>query len=161
MDPIVILAPDLGDLQQAAVSGLVGGKNTPPEASASFYRLKIGWILLLKSIKEDFEEVPDLLLEIAHKRPAGQVLLGFAALTGDDTQIKKLAQDKKMSKGCDLLLANPIDRNGQGFEVNANGGFLLGPKGLVETMPVTSKLALAHQLLNALIALKPNISQKN
>ena len=122
---------------------------------------KINKRSLLESIKENFEEVPDLLLEIANKRPAGQILLGFAALTGDDTQIKKLAQDKKMSKGCDLLLANPIDRNGQGFEVNANGGFLLGPKGLVEAMPVTSKLVLAHQLLNALIALKPNISQKN
>ena len=58
-------------------------------------------------------------------------------------------------------MANPIDRSGQGFDDNANGGFLLGPKESVQSIPVTSKLSLAHQLLDELMALKPNISENN
>ncbi len=115
---------------------------------------------LLASIENGFETVPDLLVEMDQKRPIGQVLLGFAAMTGDDRQIEEHGKAKRIRKGCDLLMANPIDREGQGFEVNTNGGFLIGPEDMVKTMPVMSKLALAHQLLNALIALKPNISQK-
>ncbi len=115
---------------------------------------------LLASLDNGFESVPDLLVEVVNRRPIGQVLLGFAALTGDDSHIEKLGKEKKHRKGCDLLLANPIDRNGQGFEEDANGGFLLGPEEMVIKIPVTSKLALAHQLLDALIEIKPNISKK-
>ena len=89
------------------------------------------------------------------------MILGFAALTGNDKEIKKLGKEKKLVKGCDLLMANPIDRAGQGLEESANGGFLLGPNEMVKSIPVTSKLDLAHQLLDALIGLKPNFSQKN
>jgi len=116
---------------------------------------------LLRSMEKNFEVVPDLLVEIVNRRLPGQIILGFAALTGDDVQIKELGREKKDRKGCDLLMANPIDRIGQGFDRNLNGGFLLGPNGSVKSIPVTSKLSLAHQLLDALIALKPNISQNN
>ena len=75
------------------------------------------------------------------------IMIGFAALTGDDKQIEQLGRDKMIRKGCDLLMANPIDRYGQGLGKDANGGFLLGPKGMVRAMPVVSKFALAHQLL--------------
>ncbi len=116
---------------------------------------------LLASMSSAFEAVPDLLGEMVQRRTNGQILLGFAALTGNDFELEKLGKEKKLRKGCDLLMANPIDRIGQGFEKNANGGFLLGPKGMVKSIPVTSKLDLAHQLLDALIALKPNISQNH
>ncbi len=114
---------------------------------------------LIASIGNTFEAVPDLLVEIVNRRYLGQVLLGFAALTGDDNEVKKLGEEKKLLKGCDLLMANPIDRAGQGLEENANGGFLFGPNEMIKSVPVTSKLDVAHQLLDALIALKPNISQ--
>jgi len=116
---------------------------------------------LIKSMEEGFEIVPDLLREITNKRIEGQKILGFAALTGNDAEIQKLGEEKRLHKGCDLLMANPIDRNGQGFEANTNGGFLLGPQGMVQSMPVTSKLALAHQLLTALVAHQNDNSQKN
>jgi len=118
---------------------------------------KISKEFLLKSLNNSFEVVPDLLVEIVSRRRIGQVFLGFAALTGDDVQIERLGTEKKLRKGCDLLMANPIDRIGQGFEENTNGGVLLGPNNMVRTIPITSKLDLAHQLLDALIALKPNI----
>ena len=104
----------------------------------------------LKSLEQDWEEVPDLLAELVLRRTTGQVLLGFAALAGDDAQIQALGEEKRLRKGCDLLMANPIDRPGQGFESNLNGGWLLAEGG-VRSLPVTSKLVLAHQLLDALL----------
>ena len=55
-------------------------------------------------------------------------------------------------------MVNPIDRPGQGFEVNANGGWLIGQEGIIAEFPVTTKLELAHKLLDALI--KVHISKR-
>ncbi len=115
----------------------------------------------LTSLSNGLEHVPDLLSRLVEDRPHNQILLGFAALTGDDNEILALGEAKKNHKGCDLLMANPIDRPGQGFEENTNGGFLLGPGDCVRTMPVTSKLALAHQLLDAILEIPTNISLKS
>ncbi len=113
---------------------------------------------LLSSLLNNLEVVPDLLKELVQNKKNNQLILGFTALAGNDAQIQKAAQDKKLQKECDLLMANPIDRDGQGFEENSNGGFLIGPKGVVKTFPVTSKLVLAHQLLDAIHRLQVNIS---
>ncbi len=114
---------------------------------------------LLVSITENLEKVPDLLAEFAREKAIGQKLLGFAALSGDDLNIQEVGAAKRLNKGCDLLFANPIDRPHQGFNSSSNGGFLLGPDGMTKSIPVTSKLDLAHQLLDALLALSPNISE--
>jgi phosphopantothenoylcysteine decarboxylase/phosphopantothenate--cysteine ligase len=84
------------------------------------------------------------------RRP-GQVALGFAALSGESSALLEQARSKRQAKGCDLLFANPVDRPGQGFGAVNNGGWLLLPKDRVEELPVTSKLRLAHQLLDSLI----------
>ena len=101
---------------------------------------------------DQLEAVPDLLAELSRRKPPGQRLLGFAALTGQDNDIVARAQDKCCLKGCDLLMANPIDRPDQGFGASANGGWLVSADGRVIAIPTTSKLALAHDLLNHLQA---------
>ena len=111
---------------------------------------------LLHSINDTFEVVPDLLSEIVARRSENQIILGFTALTGTDAEIQHLGKIKKASKGCDLLMANPIDRNNQGLESNSNGGWLLGPNANIKLMPVNSKLTLANQLLDELKALLGN-----
>lgn len=78
------------------------------------------------------------------------MVLGFSALTGDDTQLLERAETKRLAKGCDLMMVNPVDRDGQGFGDQPNGGWLLGD-GLCRELPVKAKLSLAHQLLDALI----------
>ncbi|CAI8253299.1 MAG: Coenzyme A biosynthesis bifunctional protein CoaBC [Prochlorococcus marinus str. MIT 9313] len=113
---------------------------------------------LLQSFSQGWEQVPDLLAELVLRRPVGQVLLGFAALTGNEAQIQQLGEEKRLRKGCDLLMANPIDRPGQGFEEDFNGGWLLSAGGSVRSLPVTSKLALAHQLLDAILEVQVVIS---
>ena len=102
----------------------------------------------------DLEIVPDLLSELTSSKSQNQIILGFAALTGTDQELLKLAEIKKTRKGCDLLMANPIDRPNQGFSENFNGGLLLGPNGLVKKMPVQTKFELANTLLDELLGLK-------
>jgi phosphopantothenoylcysteine decarboxylase / phosphopantothenate---cysteine ligase len=105
---------------------------------------------LLANLEGGWLEVPDLLVELAANRPAGQKLLGFAAQSG---QVLPQATAKFGRKGCDLLFANPIDQSGAGFGVPTNRGWLLGPGERQEEIARSSKLALAHRLLTALAAL--------
>jgi phosphopantothenoylcysteine decarboxylase/phosphopantothenate--cysteine ligase len=96
-----------------------------------------------------WEPVPDLLVELVARRPSGQRILGFAAHSGD---VLPQARVKFARKGCDLLFANPIDQAGAGFGVSTNCGWLLGPGDAVQTLPSAGKFAIAHQLLDALVA---------
>jgi phosphopantothenoylcysteine decarboxylase/phosphopantothenate--cysteine ligase len=63
------------------------------------------------------------------------------------------AERKRLEKGCDLMMVNPVDRVGQGFGDQPNGGWLLGG-GWSKELPVTDKLTLSHHLLDALIKAK-------
>ncbi len=105
---------------------------------------------LVESLQENFEIVPDLLKKLIERKQSNQVFLGFAALAGNDNEIQKLALAKKNHKGCDLLMANPIDRMNQGFESEFNGGWLLGPSDEIQNIQVNSKISIAHHLLDAL-----------
>ena len=116
---------------------------------------------LLNSLRKGLEIVPDLLAEAVQMRHKEQVFLGFSALTGTNSELLAIGEEKRRAKGCDLLFANPIDRAGQGFEENANGGFLLGPGSKAKPMQVSPKLVLAHQLLDEIRAVQENISQTN
>lgn len=93
-----------------------------------------------------WEVVPDLLQHLVAQRPVGQVVLGFAAHTGD---VLSQARAKLAQKGCDLLFANPIDVAGAGFAADTNTGWLLDSRGAVEAIGPGTKLAVAHRLLDA------------
>ena len=131
----IAMAAAVADLrrQDGGLTGCKPAKSALPDLMAT------GW-----------ETVPDLLRALAERRPAQQRLLGFAALTGADHELLERGERKRVSKGCDLMMVNPIDREGQGFGVDCNGGWLLA-KGGAEIMPVMPKLALAHRLLDALL----------
>jgi phosphopantothenoylcysteine decarboxylase/phosphopantothenate--cysteine ligase len=115
---------------------------------------KISKEFFLKSIFDDLEMTSDLLKNQTKKKLENQIFLGFAAETGSDNEIIEKGEKKRVSKGCDLLLANPIDRAGQGFDENFNSGFLLGPKKMVKNLSFSTKLAISHQLLDEIRNLK-------
>ena len=105
---------------------------------------------LSKVIASGWEEVPDLLKGLADRRPFGQRLIGFSALTGSDEELIALGERKRSAKGCDLLVVNPIDRPGQGFASDLNAGWLLG-EGWYREIPLMHKLMLANKLLDSLL----------
>ena len=115
---------------------------------------KISKEFFLKSIFDDLEMTSDLIKNQTKKKLDNQIFLGFAAETGSDNEIIEKGEKKRVSKGCDLLMANPIDRAGQGFDENFNSGFLLGPKKMVKKLSFSTKLAISHQLLDEIRNLK-------
>ena len=115
---------------------------------------KISKEFFLKSIFNDLEMTSDLIKNQTKKKLENQIFLGFAAETGSDNEIIEKGEKKRVSKGCDLLMANPIDRAGQGFDENFNSGFLLGPKKMVKKLSFSTKLAISHQLLDEIRNLK-------
>ena len=118
---------------------------------------KISKEFFLKSIFDDLEMTSDLIKNQTKKKLENQIFLGFAAETGSDNEIIEKGEKKRVSKGCDLLMANPIDRAGQGFDENFNSGFLLGPKKMVKNLSFSTKLAISHQLLDEIRNLKQRI----
>ena len=116
-------------------------KNNPSEQ-------KISKEFFLKSIVNDLEMTSDLIKNLTSKKLENQIFLGFAAETGSDNEIIEKGENKRVLKGCDLLMANPIDRDGQGFEQNFNSGFLLGPNDMVKNLSFSTKLSISHQLLD-------------
>ena len=115
---------------------------------------KISKEFFLKSIFDNLEMTSDLIKNQTNKKLENQIFLGFAAETGSDNEIIEKGKKKRVSKGCDLLMANPIDRAGQGFDENFNSGFLLGPKKMVKKLSFSTKLAISHQLLDEIRNLK-------
>ncbi len=89
---------------------------------------------------------PDVLGELAAARPRVQVLVGFAAETGDaDGSVLDHARTKLARKGCDLLVVNEVGEAGHptGFEGDENAGTVLGADGSRTPVPLGSKEALA------------------
>ena len=115
---------------------------------------KISKEFFIKSLFDDLEMTTDLIRNQTRKKLENQIFLGFAAETGSDNEIIEKGEKKRVLKGCDLLMANPIDRAGQGFDKNFNSGFLLGPKKMVKNLSFSTKLAISHQLLDEIRNLK-------
>jgi phosphopantothenoylcysteine decarboxylase/phosphopantothenate--cysteine ligase len=96
---------------------------------------------------------PDILREIGTDRArAGQVVVGFAAETGDDTgSVLDLARAKLARKGCDLLVVNDVS-GGAVFGSPDNEGVILAADGAVVEVPRGSKAALAHVIWDQVLA---------
>jgi phosphopantothenoylcysteine decarboxylase/phosphopantothenate--cysteine ligase len=109
----------------------------------------------VKLSKEDgipelvLEPTPDILAGLAANRPAGQLLVGFAAETHDAVE---RARRKLERKGVDLLVVNDVSAPGAGFDHDTNAVVILGADGSTTEIPLTSKDAVANAVLDSVIA---------
>jgi phosphopantothenoylcysteine decarboxylase/phosphopantothenate--cysteine ligase len=96
---------------------------------------------------------PDILREIGTDRArAGQVVVGFAAETGDATgSVLDLARAKLGRKGCDLLVVNDVS-GGAVFGSPDNEAVILAADGGVVEVARGSKTALAHVIWDQVLA---------
>ena len=92
------------------------------------------------------QPVPDILQALAGKKQPHQLLIGFAAQSGD---IEPPAWEKLTAKNLDAIIANPVDRPGAGFGSRTNQGIWLDRRGQKIPLPAAPKLTLAHQILDA------------
>ncbi len=98
---------------------------------------------------------PDVLTELVAARQPGQVVVGFAAETGDaDGSVLDHARAKLARKGCDLLAVNEVGGTGHptGFETEQNAAVILGADGSSYDVPLGSKEALADVVWDLVLA---------
>ena len=104
----------------------------------------------------ELEPTPDILSELGHTpgaRKSGGILVGFAAETQPDPfALAALAQEKRESKGADLIVANDVSSPDSGFEVPTNRALIAGPDGVTDVGLVTKK-ALAEALMDRIAKL--------
>jgi phosphopantothenoylcysteine decarboxylase/phosphopantothenate--cysteine ligase len=98
------------------------------------------------------EENPDVLVELVAARQPGQVLVGFAAETGDDNgSVLDHGRAKLARKGCDLLVVNAVGP-GKAFGQLENAGVILGADGTEIDVPLGPKSLLAAAVCDAIVA---------
>ncbi len=105
-------------------------------------------------LQSNIEMVPDILNQVSKFKKQNQVFVGFCAFTGPINKARDSINKKMINKGCDLLFANPIDIEGQGFGSSAeNEGWLFNKKNMELHIEKTSKIELANRLINEIISI--------
>jgi len=99
-------------------------------------------------------ENPDVLAGLAaHRARPGQVVVGFAAETGDEHgSVLDHGRAKALRKGADLLVVNRVD-DGRGFGTPDNEVTVLDAAGQVVAEATGSKDSVAHTVWDAVVAL--------
>lgn len=107
----------------------------------------------LQKIKKSADEMqialiknPDIIAGVA-ARPDRPFVVGFAAET---REIEQYALDKLTRKKLDLIAANDVAREGQGFNSDNNALTVFWPGGQQE-LPLASKTEVAHHLMNIIL----------
>lgn len=106
-----------------------------------------------RSLPENLPLAPvtDIVAELSKLKKTQQLLIGFAAQTGD---IITPAKEKLQRKKLDVIVANPIDKMDSGFGSNNNQAVFLDQKGIEKEIPPCSKLEMAHHLFDFIDILK-------
>jgi phosphopantothenoylcysteine decarboxylase/phosphopantothenate--cysteine ligase len=92
---------------------------------------------------------PDILVDLVKRRQQGQIVVGFAAETGDEHgDVLHHGRAKLTRKGCDLLVVNAVGTDVT-FEKPDNAGWLLGADGSETELVHGSKALLASRLWDA------------
>ncbi|HZG99421.1 MAG TPA: bifunctional phosphopantothenoylcysteine decarboxylase/phosphopantothenate--cysteine ligase CoaBC [Nocardioidaceae bacterium] len=96
---------------------------------------------------------PDVLAELVHRRTgAAPFIVGFAAETGDaDGDVVTHGHAKLARKGCDLLVVNDVSA-GRVFGRADSEALLLGADGSTRSVPLGSKVVLAHVIWDEISA---------
>jgi phosphopantothenoylcysteine synthetase/decarboxylase len=116
-----------------------------PAAPAPHKLKKTAGTLTLELVK-----TPDILGSAREPFGFTGTLVGFAAETEN---LEANARGKLIRKRCDLVIANDVSKPGIGFDSNQNEVMLVYPD-RHEPLPMASKHELAHQLVQAILALR-------
>jgi phosphopantothenoylcysteine decarboxylase / phosphopantothenate---cysteine ligase len=101
---------------------------------------------------------PDILAALAASREPGQVVVGFAAETGDaEGDVLTHGRAKLARKGCDLLVVNEVGETGHptGFETSENEAVVLAADGGETPVPRGPKQLLAGAVWDLVAARLP------
>ena len=103
-----------------------------------------------RSMTLEFVENPDVAQAVGERKPAGQVLIGFAAETEN---LLENAREKLQKKHLDMVAANDITQEGAGFGADTNVVTLITARG-EKSYPKLSKRALADRIWDEALTLR-------
>lgn len=99
----------------------------------------------------ELEYIPDIVADLARRKRHDQLLVGFAAQTGNELEVLSAAKEKLERKGLDAIAANAVNSSQTGFGTDTNQATFIHKNGSTESTPICSKLELAHRLFDFLI----------
>jgi phosphopantothenoylcysteine decarboxylase/phosphopantothenate--cysteine ligase len=126
---VVVMAAAVADFRPKAVSATKLDKSAGPP-------------------KVVLEPTEDVLAELGRRRRPGQVLVGFAAETGD---VIARGSAKLAAKGVDLIVVNDVSAPGVGFEHGTNAVTILDASGGRLDVPLGPKSTIAAEVLDAVV----------
>jgi len=94
------------------------------------------------------EPTEDVLAELGRRRRPGQVLVGFAAETGEALE---RGREKLSAKGLDLVVVNDVSQPGAGFGRDTNAVTVLDRSGGRTDVPLGPKPAVAEAILDIVV----------
>jgi phosphopantothenoylcysteine decarboxylase/phosphopantothenate--cysteine ligase len=97
------------------------------------------------------EPTHDFLVDLGARKPAGQVLVGFAAETDN---VLENARGKLARKNLDLIVANDVGAPGVGFEHDTNEVVLVSATGMDHNVPLTDKRSIARHVIDAIVSIR-------
>jgi len=93
---------------------------------------------------------PDILRGLVEDRPAGQIIIGFAAETENDRDVLiELGRTKLARKGCDYLVLNRVGWS-EGFATESNTIIVLDADGAIVGEATGTKATVATRILDVL-----------
>jgi phosphopantothenoylcysteine decarboxylase/phosphopantothenate--cysteine ligase len=102
------------------------------------------------------EYIPDIVADLSTRKHKDQIVVGFAAQTGTNTEVFAAAQDKLQRKGLDAIAANAVNTVQTGFGTETNQATFIDKNGKTQSTPLCSKLELGHRLFDFLLDSKSN-----
>jgi phosphopantothenoylcysteine decarboxylase / phosphopantothenate---cysteine ligase len=101
------------------------------------------------------EPTPDILAGLGANKPAGQILVGFAAETSD---VAANAEAKLRRKKLDLIVANDVGAANVGFQHDTNEVMLLRAGRATTHVSLTDKRSVARAILECVAELRSGVS---
>ena len=155
-----VVAVETAAQMQAALSSLAPGADVIVMAAAvADFRPVVaaaGKIKKDKGVPEIvLEPTPDILAGLGAAKPAGQVLVGFAAETDD---LLANAQSKLQRKRLDLIVANDVGAPGVGFQHDTNAVTLVRAEGTPQVIALTDKRAVAKAVLDTVVEIRGGVT---
>lgn len=108
-----------------------------------------GRITSLESL--ELEATPDILAGLGATKQPGQVLVGFAAETGN---LLEHAESKLKAKNVDLIVANNVAEPGVGFGHDTNAVTLIFRDDPPRDVPLADKRLVAREVLDSVVRIR-------
>lgn len=151
----VIRVSSAAQLREAVLKAAVSADAVVMAAAVADFRpISTGQFKIKKSADNEpapivLEKNPDVLAELVAARQPGQLLVGFAAETGDaDGDVLHHGRQKLARKRCDLLVVNAVGPD-KAFGRDDNAGVILGSDGSEQAVAAGPKNFLAAAVWDA------------